>query len=443
MNQVSRANRKHWFPRDAPIPSYYALMKAFLSLLFALLIAIILTACAPGDAPTATVTPSPSEPQPSVTVQPATPEPVELTLWLPDWMALEESAGHEALMAMVTIFEKEQGVRVTIVPKRPRGPGGLLDWLQKTQPVAPSLLPDIIALPFQDIPAAARADLLQPLSPLFPEDLQGDLYPFAQEASMADEAWMSLPFAADFEHLAFQPAALSEPPATWDVILTSNVPYLFPYGGAESAWTDAIILHYLSATPNGEDPVRNRKALRSLLEFYEAAYRGGLVDPMGAQITHPKDAWESALQGSAPLAETTASLWLAQQGQAAFLRFGPTPTRDGKGRYLMHGWAYAIVTADETRQNLAVQLISDLMATDSLARWSYQAHVLPARRTSLMQWPANDFHNFAFEAMEKGFLQPAFTQDKEMARSVHQAVLAVLTGQMTAKEAWDQAVAGW
>ena len=418
-------------------------MKTFSPLLFALLTAIILAACAPAMEPDPTATPTEIAPLPLVTTQPATPEPVELTLWLPDWMVLEESAGREALMAMVTIFEKDQGVQVEITPKLPRGPGGLLDWLQKTQPVAPSLLPDIIALPFQDIPAAARAGLLQPLSPLFSEDIQGDLYPFAQEASMVDEAWMSLPFAADFEHLAFQPAALSEPPATWDVILSSNVPYLFPFGGAESAWTDAILLHYLSAVPNGEDPVRNRKALRSLLAFYEAAYRGGLVDPVGAQITQPKDAWESALQGRASLAETTASLWLAQQGQAAFLRFGPTPTRDGKGRYLMHGWAYAIVTADETRQKLAVQLLSDLMATDSLARWSYQAHVLPARRTALMQWPANDFHNFAFEAMEKGFLQPAFTQDKEMARSVHQAALAVLTGQMTAEEAWDQAVAGW
>jgi len=60
-----------------------------------------------------------------------------------------------------------------------------------------------------------------------------------------------------------------------------------------------------------------------------------------------------------------------------------------------------------------------------------------------MQWPADDFHNFAFEAMEKGFLQPAFTQDKEMARSVHQAVLAVLTGRLSAERAWNQVVLEW
>jgi len=69
--------------------------------------------------------------------------------------------------------------------------------------------------------------------------------------------------------------------------------------------------------------------------------------------------------------------------------------------------------------------------------------VLPTRRTAMMQWPVDDFHRFASEALEQGFLQPDFTQDKDMARSVHQAVLAVLTGQMTAEEAWNQAVLGW
>ena len=418
-------------------------MKSPLPLLFTLLTVILLAACVPAVVPTATVAPTPAPTQPVVTAQPVTPEPITLTLWLPDWMALEENPGHDALMEAVAAFEADQGVQVEIVPKLPRGPGGLLDWLQKTQPVAPSLLPDIIALPFQDIPTAARADLLQPLAPLLPEAIQTDLYPFAQQASMVDEAWMSLPFAADFEHLAFQPAALSEPPVNWDVILSSRAPYLFPFGGAEAAWTDAVLLHYLSAVPDAQNPERNREALRTLLVFYENAYRQGLIDPAGAQAGNARETWESALQGNAPLAETTASLWLAQRGQAAFLRFGPTPTRDGRGRYLMHGWAYGIVTADETRQQLAAQLLSWLVASEAQAQWSSQAHVLPTRRTAMMQWPVDDFHRFASEALEQGFLQPDFTQDKDMARSVHQAVLAVLTGQMTAEEAWNQAVLGW
>ncbi len=418
-------------------------MKKFVSFVTIAFAVFVLAACAPATTPEVTQTPSPIPSLPLVTPQPVTPEPATLTIWLPDWMVQEESDSYKLLQERIQTFEDKRDVRVRVVPKLPRGPGGLLDWLQKAQPVAPSLLPDIIALPFQDISTAAQADLLQPLTPILSNNILGDLYPFAQEASMVDGEWMSLPFVVDFEHLAFLPAALSDPPATWEVILSSNASYAFPYGGSESSWTDAILIHYLSAVPKGEDPTRNREALRNLLAFYEIAFQKGLIDEAGAQTNNPRDTWERALQGTTPMAETTASLWLAQQGEATFLRFGPTPTRDGQGRYVMHGWAYAIITADETKQALAAELLSSLMATETLADWSYQAHLLPARRTSLMQWPTNDFHRFASEALEQGFLLPSFTQDKEMARDVHQAVVAVLSGQLSAEEAWNQAVLGW
>jgi ABC-type glycerol-3-phosphate transport system substrate-binding protein len=294
-----------------------------------------------------------------------------------------------------------------------------------------------------DIPIAAKEDLLQPLNDVFPDDILEDLYPFALQASQMEEAWMAVPFAADFEHLSFQPAALSDPPVNWDIILASESQYAFPVGGVDSAWTDALLIHYLSAVPAGETPARNKGALRRQLDFYEALYQRGLVDESILQINTPRGSWEQALQGAAPLAETTANLWLGQRGEATFLRFGPTPTSDSQARYLVHGWAYAIITADETHQALAVELIRRLVEAQTLSDWSSQAHVLPARRSSLQQWPRDEYRDFANEALEQGFLTPAFTQDETMTRSVHQAARAVLTGEMSAQEAWEQAVSDW
>ncbi len=414
-------------------------MSLFRRIFPSLLYLLLLAGCAPAATATPTPTPTPA-PTPQ---QPVTPEPATLTLWLPDWMALEDRPGHQTLSESLQRYQAQTGVQITVIPKLPRGPEGLLSSLQKTQPVAPSLLPDIIALPLQDIPIAAENDLLQPLGEIYPTDVQEDLFPFAQAAGLVDEVWMALPFAADFEHLAFQPAALSEPPNSWNVILSSSARYAFPYGGPESSWTDAVLLHYLSAVPAGQEPARNSRALRRLLSFYEAAYQQGLIDENGGLTSNPADTWERALQGYTPMAETTASLWLTRQEQATVLRFGPTPTQDGQGRYLMHGWAYAIITADERRQALAVALLQQLMASDTLADWTYQAHLLPTRRTSLFQWPNDDFLRFASEALEQGFLIPDFVRDKEMARSVHQAVLHVLSGQQSAEAAWNQAIAGW
>ena len=358
-------------------------------------------------------------------------------------MALPDAPGYDALIKTISAFEQEKGVKVEIIPKLPRGEGGLLDALSKTKPVAPSVLPDIVALPFQDVPIAVNEDLLQPLDTLFPAATTEDYYPFALHAGQAEGSWMAMPFAANFEHLAFQPAALSDPPVSWNIILSSATQYTFPAGGSDSAWTDALLLHYLSTVPEGETPQRNKQALRRQLDFYEGLFRGGFVDASILQISSPKGSWEQALQGAAPLAETTASLWLSQREEATFLRFGPTPTQDGQARYIIHGWAYALITADETHQALSIELISKLIETQTLADWSFQAHVLPARRTALHKWPADDFRDFTNEAMEKGSLMPEFTQDEEMAKSVHQAARAVLSGEMDADEAWRQAIKDW
>ena len=411
-----------------------------LSLLIPLLI-LLLAAC---TSPATPVVPQASPtPPPVASVEPGTPQPPTLTLWLPDWMALPDMPGHDALQETITAFEKEKGVQVDIVAKLPRGEGGLLDSLRITKPAAPSVLPDVIALPFQDIQPAVDEDLLQPMDILLSQHLLDDYYPFAQQAGTANETWMAMPFAADFEHLAFQPAALSEPPVSWKIVLASSTQYSFPVGGPESEWTDAILLHYLSTIPDGESPERNEKALRQQLDFYENLFRGGFIDEAILQISHPKGTWEQVLKGRVALAETTSNLWLGQKEEATLLRFGPTPTDDGEARYIIHGWAYALITADETRQSLAMELITRLVETQSLTDWSLQANVLPARRSALAQWPTDDFHRFANEALEKGFLMPLFTQDEKMAKAVHQAARAVLGGEMSADEAWRQAISEW
>jgi ABC-type glycerol-3-phosphate transport system substrate-binding protein len=420
--------------------SFYNQIMKRLLLAPVLLLLLLLAACAPASTPAIEPTATPT---PALPIAPATPEIPTLTLWLPDWMALPDAAGSDSLHEIISAFEEEKGVQVVIIPKLPRGEGGLLDALRTTKPVAPSVLPDIIALPFQDIPTATQEDLLQPLNDQFSADILDDLYPFARQASQTEDAWMAVPFAADFEHLSFQPAALSDPPVNWDIILSSKSQYAFPVGGTDSVWTDALLLHYLSAVPEGETPDRNKEALQRQLRFYETLYRQGQVDESVLQINTPAGSWEQALQGAAILAETTANLWLGQRGEATFLRFGPTPTSDSQARYLMHGWAYAIITADETHQALAIDLISRLVEAQALSDWSSQAHVLPARRSSLQQWPQDDYRDFANEALEKGFLMPDFTGDEAMTRSVHQAARAVLSGEMTADEAWQQAVSGW
>ena len=419
--------------------AYNRIMKRLLTV-FVLLLA--LAACTASEEQPA---PTPSSPTATVAPQPdATAEPLDMTIWLPEWMSTEEPDAARFIEDVILEFGNVQSVDVELIAKTARGPGGLYDFLEKTYPVAPAVLPDLIVLPLADAEIAAEQGYLQPLEDLLPPEILNDLYPFARESALSQGVWHTVPFTADFEYLAFQPSALSDLPLTWAAVLESQVSYAFPAGGADAHLTDAQLLHYTSAIADNAAPLRNEKALLRTLQFYDLLAGGGFVDESALRTSQPEETWSLALHGNVPLAHTTAHLWLRDQNQATTLRFGPVPTADGRPRYIPHGWAYAIVTADPNRQALAAQLIEQLVTTDALGVWSQAAKRLPATRSALAFWPENDFTLFATEALEVASRQSLLTlTDTDFTRTVHQAMLAVLSGEMDAITAASAASENW
>jgi len=407
-----------------------------------LFLLLFLTACTPAQELA-----TPLLPEPTTTVSPdpaTTPVPLDLTIWLPDWMLNENPDATQIIEETIWDFSDEHGVNVEIIVKPATGQSGLYDFLEKTYPVAPAVLPDLIALPFGDVEKAADKGFLQPLDGLLPADDLADLYPFAQEVARNEGTWLSSPFTADYEHLAFQPSALSDLPLNWSVVLESEADYAFPAGGSETRLTDALLLHYLSAVGENGDPDRNEQALRETLTFYEALASNGLLDDSSLQAKGPAVTWPRALQGTAELAHTTAYLWSRDKNQATTLRFGPVPTADGIPRYIPHGWAYGIVTAAPQRQALAAQLIDRLVAPDTLGAWSTAANRLPTRRGALALWPENDFTLFAEEALEVASRAPlTLLLDTNLTRTLHTAMLDVLSGSIDAETATSRAVEDW
>lgn len=408
-----------------------------------LLLLLILAACTSTQEQA-----TPLPPEPTATAAPliplASPEPLDLTIWLPEWMLSENPEATQIIEETIWDFSAEQGVEVEIIVKPASGPSGLYDFLEKTYPVAPAVLPDLIALPFKDVGKAADKGFLQPLDGLLSTNGFSDLYPFAQEVARNEDLWLSAPFTADFEHLAFQPSALSDLPLNWSVVLESGVHYAFPAGGSEATLTDALLLHYLSAVGEAGDPDRNEQALRATLDFYEAIASNGLLDDSSLQARDASVTWPRALQGTAELAHTTAHLWSRDKNQATTLRFGPVPTADGVPRYIPHGWAYGIVTADPQRQALAAQLIDRLVAPGTLGAWSTTANRLPTQRAALDLWPGDDFTLFAEEALEVASREPlTVLLDTNFNRNLHTAMLDVLSGATDAESATNAAVADW
>ncbi|RME82389.1 MAG: hypothetical protein D6775_11030 [Caldilineae bacterium] len=405
---------------------------------------VLLAACSaaqptavPAGTPQATATQAPST-NPAATVAPG-----ELTLWLPDWMLLEDTAGSETLQAQITRFEMARDISVHLVIKPPRGPNGLLDALAKTYPVAPTLLPDLIALPYRDAEAAARQELLQPLENLVPAEVFADLYPFAQTVAQTDQNRFAVPFLADFEHIGFLTSGLSEPPLTWDVIIQSGVTYAFPAGGGETALTDALFVHYLSALGETDAVERDQEALLRQLSFYEMLAGLNLIVPAAVKAGSPAETWQQTLQGNAVVGHTSAHLWLRDRDQAGALRFGPIPTADGTPRYLVDGWALAIVTADPARQALTAALLDDLLLSENLAELSQMMARPPVRRSALALWPDDTYRLFLSEALEQARRAPSLRGDTSFAKALHRAALDVLTGASDSATATATAVEAW
>ena len=124
-----------------------------------LILLVAVAACTGGPTspaprtPTAAITPSATlQPQPV----PPTPIPdttITLTLWLPTrFLPAADNPAYQVLRQQLDEFAgTANGTPSQIIVKQDRGSGGLLDLLRTASPVAPAVLPDIVALDNTDL----------------------------------------------------------------------------------------------------------------------------------------------------------------------------------------------------------------------------------------------------------------------------------------------------
>ncbi len=193
-----------------------------------------------------TPTLAPAETPAPETPTPAPDAPITLTLWLPTlFLPQQGNAAYNVMQHQLAAFSQSpDGVPTHVEVKQDRGPGGLLDLLRTASPVAPSILPDIIALDSSDLETAARAGLIQPLDTLVPADVINDHFPFAHDLVTINGETFGLIYSADLEHLIA--VGSDTPPANWIELLSTKQRYVFaPYDGSKNV-SDAVLVHYLS-----------------------------------------------------------------------------------------------------------------------------------------------------------------------------------------------------
>jgi len=436
-------------------------------LMFLCLGAALLTGCGalsalapstPVRSPVITRTPPAAptpRPQVTATTTPVT-DTLTLTWWTPEFVSPKAAAPVGPLLSTyLADFETAHNgkVRVNTIIKARYGRGGLLDFLRTAQPVAPSILPDVVALDLTEVELAVGFGLLQPVDGLLPREITATLYAFARGAGQFDGRTMAVPWLVDVEHAIYNRDRVSLPPNTWAGALTQGVSYVFPAGSPQSPSAagltediqHAFIAQYLSAG-GALDPKTRRLALQEqpllrVLNFYRDAGEAGLLPKSMLSVTSLDDAWNVYTQEGLAMASVSARRYLTNRDTLTNTNFAPAPGWSNPAPPVADGWALVLTTADPIRQRAAADLIAWLLAPERAGALAQTAGWLPTSSKALATWGANPYFEFLDRQLAAAVPHPAGPEYAQTAARLQKAVTAVLSGAASPVEATQAAVA--
>jgi len=397
--------------------------------------------------PTATPTPeSLATPTvaPIAVVDPKVTAPTEhqLVIWAPPFFDAQPDANAgNILHAMYRQFEQANpGVHVDVHIKAETGETSMFNYLRSAQRVAPTILPDIVLIDTQYLWQIVELDLVHPITI---ENLGPKLsfYPFAINAVTFKQQQYGIPYVADVIHAVYASNIYTTTPTTWEPLLAAKRPFLFPAGLRDGFYDDSLLLQYVGAggqlLENGE--VSNPDAATAFLTFLTQAKSAGVIPDDALTLSNLDAAWAEFSSGQVSAVNTSASLYLGQPKPADTLKFGPAPTLKGTNVTIARTWAFAILTNDAQRRQLAMQLIARFLEPGLQGRWSQLANRLPTSANAFVQWPATDpYHQFLRRELDVAQAVPNGRPFAEFAKHLQTVQQAVLHGQMTVKDAVTQ-----
>lgn len=396
-------------------------------------------------------------PIPAATSLPAvTARMLPLTWWAPEFLSPQAAQPAGGIMAQqLAAFQaaQEEETTVNVVLKARYGKGGLLDFLRTAQPVAPSVLPDLVALDVIELEQAAAAGLLQPLDGLLDPELVAGLYPFAGANGRFNGRLLAVQLTADIEHVVYLKEQIETPPLTWPALTAVRLPYLFPVAGPvagsvarpQEALTHAVLSQYLSAGAAQDFATRavgvEAGPLARLLSFYAETARSGLLPPAALEVGDAETVWSVYKQNAVPMAYVSARHYLAEREGLKQVGYIAAPGYAAPARSLADGWALAIVTRDPARQQLAAELIAWLLQPQNAAAWSRAAGWLPTSPEALAAWGTDPYFTFLDEQLATAIVHPAGADYAQAAARIQKAVVGVIKGEVTPEQAAEAALA--
>lgn len=371
---------------------------------------------------------------------PPPPPPQVLTIWWPEALVRDDSAGTlDVLEEQSRNFAANQeNVLIETRIKRSNGEvGSLMSTLRSASAVAPGALPDVTLMRRQDMLTAFSSGLIQPLETLVASATLGNLGQTLLLGQIEGEL-VGLPYVVDLLHVAYRPVAdLMYDSWSFDDFLERAQPLLMP-AGRTTGINSVLLLQYLDAggsLARDNTLLANADALRTVLSFYASASTRNLITPDALNYLTPTDYLTSFSSGDADSAVVRSTTFMRLQRDEPGLEAASIPTASGDAITSLEGWMWVLVASDSTQQETAMRYINWMMEPERQAAYANTILMLPSQRSALQRsLLENATVELYTEMLDNAVLQPT-SEGGPLAHNLQAAFAAVLTQESSVEDA--------
>jgi ABC-type glycerol-3-phosphate transport system substrate-binding protein len=398
------------------------------------------TAAVAIEEPTATPEPTP------VATDPASSE-LRLTVWVVEEAStLSETPGGSILAEQISAFEFSQpGIIIDVEIKNPTGPGGTMSFLRSGRLVAPSILPDLIILPTDELATAFAEEIIYPLDGLVNQEAIDDLFPAASDLSRVDDTVIGYPFTlSNLSQMAYSTDIFTDSVPLNLPELTSREAITFTFPAAGRPGAELALQLYLEAggqiNEEPGQPILEVEPLTEALTQLSLAAESGVILPESTMISTYSESWLLFQTGSVNTTQADETPFTNIESIPEDISHAGLPGARQPLPALVKGFSWAISANESEQQLLAAELLNWLVAGPNIGDWSLEAARLPGRRAAFEQWPAEDpYVIFARQQLELAQPYPN-SVDSAVLDVLRSAVVEVLNQTMSPLEAAEIAV---
>ena len=353
-----------------------------------------------------------------VPIPPANPNTnatTDLVIWtIPALSPFSDVPGSGVMNEQIRAFEAANpNINIRVELKEASGPGSINSYLSTARPVAPTILPDVILMPVEQMREAANIGLIFPLNDLLDLDsaTQSDLYPAARELVTVSGNLWGYPYALrGMTHTAYNTDTFTQTiPMQLPTLTDSAGILVLPAAGEEGS--KILLQYYLESggqiTNENGQPILEKEPLTAALTTFKEARDLGLIHPQSYALQTLDEAWQIFRTGSANISLTRPSIYLNNSNdENSAIAFAPVPGPSSALAPLLSGWAWSISTPDPAKQEIAAEFINWMTSTDNMGTWSEASERLPARRSAFETWPNTPYTTFLQTQTERASAYP-------------------------------------